>query len=83
MSVGSHQTGGGSQYAKPKLRISQSNATSYMPGSKKIKQFNTDFVPGGSNKAAGINSVKRSGTQKNAAQLTELPIYQLLKAFKL
>ena len=54
-----------------------------MPGSKKIKQFNTDFVPGASSKAASISSVKRSGTQKNTAQLTELPIYQLLKAFKL
>jgi hypothetical protein len=62
VSVGSHQTGVGSQYAKPKLRISQSYATSYIPGSKKIKSFNTDFVSGGQGKAASIHSVKRSGT---------------------
>jgi hypothetical protein len=37
VSVGSYPSGGGSQYAKPKLRSSQSNATSYLPGSKKIK----------------------------------------------
>ena len=73
-------SGMGSQHAKPKIRAGQSNASSSATGSRKMKQFITDTGSAVSKKTIGG---KRGPHARNAPQLTELPLYPLLKAFKL
>ena len=57
-----------SQYSKPKIRGSMSNPATVNPA-RKQKQLSTDFTSNRGN--------------SHALQVTDVPIYQLLKAFKL
>ena len=79
----------GSQYAKPKMRIQNSMASQYGQNSKRSSNASQAKAYTGASHDRNTHQSSRYSERRNNAgsrpnvQLTDIPIYQLLKAFKL